>query len=288
MNLSASEVLVDAAIYNNQRVYIAYRSPALPGQTQPTCSILAVLTLSEGLPRPTLSLQLDTRIVSLSVDCADILVNTGQTVNRLTPDNQLIPHSTDCQALEDGEIIRSVAGTSGELYLLTYKPDTGYRIRTVTESGDESVVMLPVTADRQVIASLEVSGDWLHLLMIDSGFVIWQKYRIESLASALDDVRESQAILPENMTPAAITLITEKDVNSSTAIDQVFILGQDSYGQPQYSRLLTEDLTSTELTSSPVSRSGAKGMTGSSHWLLLLGAGATAIGAVTLRDQSFH
>ena len=280
-DLLPSGIIVDAAANHDNQVYVAYRSPVLPGQTQPVDSMLAMLTLSaEGQPQLVAAdfvMVPDDRITGLSVDGNDVLVNTRQSIYRLSEDNDLmiLPARYD---FSPNEVILSVAGSSVEHYLLTHEQDAGYRIRVVPESGVDASFMVTtpsgVTTSGQVTPSLKISGDWLHLLMIDGRSIIWRKYRLKTLASALDEAKESEAYaaLPQNITAAAITLIPDMVVDT----DQVFIMGENTSGQPQYFRLKSTDFT-------PL----LKGVHGIANWpwwgkvLLGTGTGLTGIALLT-------
>ena len=246
----SSGIVVDAAVNQDNRVYVAYHDPVLPGQTPPVDSMLAMLTLSEEGPSQLAAARVmatdDDRITGLSVDGNDVLVNTEKVIYRLSKANELIMVELD---VNPEEVIQSVAGNRRDLYLLTHEQDAGYRIRVVPESGADASFMVTtpsgVTTSKQVIASLKISGDWLHLLMIDNRSIIWRKYRLKTLASAPDEAKESDtyAALPQNITPAAITLIPDMVVDTGAGQDQVFIMGNNTGGLPQYFRLMPTDFT---------------------------------------------
>ena len=308
--LSPSGIVVAAAVNRGNRVYVAYHDPVLPEQTQPADSMLAMLTLLEGQPQLVAAdfvMAPDVRITSLSVDGNDVLVNTEQSIYWLPGgNNSMIPLASP--VLNPEEVIQSVARNRGDLYLLTHEQEAGYRIRVVPQSStaDSFMVTTPsgVTTSKQVIASLKISGDWLHLLMIDSRSIIWRKYRLDTLASAPDEALQSEAYaaLPRDITPAAIALIPDMAVASGAVQDQVFVMGQNPDNQPQYSRLMITDFTSPltlmpadstfPLTlmpadsTSPLNTSPGEGTHGISHWpwwgKALLGTGTGLTGMALL------
>ena len=258
-NLFPTGIVADAAVYHNNRIYMAYHPPDPAGQTPPVNSMLAMFYLLEGQPQLASNSELGYPVTSLSVDGNDVLINTGQVVYRLSRDNNPLLDVDGSHALRPGEIIQAVTGDSGNLYLLTHEMETGYRIRVLPESDIATFVTVTtssgITTGKQVIAALTVSENRLHLLLIDSSSVIWRKYSLEARANTLDQVEsESNAPLPRNITPAAIALIPERDVDKGTVQDQVFIMGNNPDGQPQYLRLTASDFTSSPNSSPDTER----------------------------------
>ena len=130
--LSGTDHVVEAVINRGDSIYLAFHAP----ETQPVNPMLAMLTLSNEQPSLAMALLMspNDRVVSLSVDEPDVLVNTGQAVYRLSGDNGLTV-SRGNHALRANETIQSVVGNNGDLYFLTHELDTGYRLRVVPAVG---------------------------------------------------------------------------------------------------------------------------------------------------------
>ena len=244
--LSPSGIVVDAAVSDGNNAYVVYHIPELSGQAQTL--MLGVFTLSGQQHVSSSVLGLD-RVVSLSIDGGQALVNTGQDVCRLPVANtgQLPDCDGDLSGL--GEVIQLVAGHSGDLYLLTYEEETGYRIRTVSKAGNRADFMVSIpggTRQNTITPTLKVIGQHLHLLLVNQDLIIWRQYPLTTLPEMFNDDWESEvtAPMPRNITPAAIALIPETDAGTGLEQEQVFILGHQA-GQPQYARLMATDFTAS-------------------------------------------
>ena len=248
--LSGTDHVVEAVINRGDSIYVAFHAP----ETQPVNPMLAMLTLSNEQPSPAMALLMspNDRVVSLSVDEPDVLVNTGQAVYRLSGDNGLTVGRGN-HALRANEAIQSVAGNNGDLYFLTHELETGYRLRVVPAVGAFASIMVTTSSglatSKPLITSLNISDGLLHLLVIDGSSVIWKKYKLEvlealeGLDNTPEEAQESEvlAILPPDISPTAITFIPEMDVNTDVVQDQVFVLGKRFNGLPQYARLQSSD-----------------------------------------------
>ena len=236
---SGSGIAIDAAASDGDNAYVAFHVPELSGQ------VLIALTLGgqQFVSSSVLGLG---RVVSLSIDGNRVLVNTGREVCRLPVDSGQEPEC-DRGLLNPGEEIRSVAGNSGDLYLLVHQEGAGYRIRTVSEAGygADFMIKIPSGASQGTITpTLKVIGQHLHLLLADQDLIIWRQYSLAALPEMFDENWESEvtAPMPRDITPAAITLIPETDAGAG--LEQVFVLGHLA-GQPQYARLMATDFTTT-------------------------------------------
>ena len=254
LSLSGTDPVVEAVINRGDSVYVAFHAP----ETQPVNPMLAMLTLLNGQPSPEVMFLMspDDRVVSLSVDEPDVLVNTGQAVYRLSDDNGLTVGRSN-YTLRANEAIQSVAGDNGDLYFLTHELETGYRLRVVPAAGASASFMVTtssgVATSKPLITSLNISDGLLHLLVIDGSSVIWKTYKLEVLGAlegldnTSEEAQESEVLttLPQDISPAAITFIPEMDVNTGAVQGQVFVLGQRFDGFPQYARLLPSDFMSS-------------------------------------------
>ena len=280
-DLSSSGIVADAAVYHDNRAYVAYH---LPGQTEPVNSILATFTLGEGQPQPASKSELDYQITGLCTDDdGDVLVKTGQNICQL--DSVM---SGDCpvsDVVETSEVIETVAGNNGDLYLLTYGKDDGYRIRTVPEVGYQTdfMVTIPSGSSERTITSLKVSGQYLHLLLTDRHSLVWRQYSLAALRMMFEEAWENEvaAPLPQDITPEAITLIPGREAGTE---DQVFILGYRAGMQPQYAQLKACDFT--PLPGSSPGTEAKKSKTGISDWpwwgQMLFGGGVSAVAVTAL------
>ena len=250
-DLSPSGIVVDAAVRDGNNAYVVYHIPGLPEQAQPL--MLAMFTLNGQQHVSSSILGLD-RVVSLSIDDSHILVNTAQDVCRLPVENTRQEPECDSDLPGLGEVIQSVAGDNGYLYLLTHEAEAGYRIRAISDVGDRADFMVSIpsgTSQGSITPALKIIGEHLHLLLVDQDLIIWRQYPLATLPEMFNDAWESEltAPMPKNITPSAITLIPGTDAGLEQ--DQVFVLGHNA-GQPKYVRLTAIDFTaSVNSTASP-------------------------------------
>ena len=247
-DLSLTGIVVDAAASDGDNAYVAYH---VPEQAQ---SLLAVFTLSGQQVVSSSTLGLD-RVAGLSIDDSYILLNTGQDICQLSVED--MGQGPECGGglLNPSEEIQTVAGDSGDLYLLVHQEEAGYQIRMVRGGSHLSsfVVSIPREATLSAITpTLKVIGRHLHLLLADQGLVIWRQYPLDGLPVMSSDVWESEATapLPRDITPTTLSLIPKAGQG------QVFVLGHEA-GQPRYVRLAAADF-------SPSSDAGTK--TGTDNW----------------------
>ena len=251
-DLSSSGVLVDAVANDGDTAYVAYR---VPGQAQ--SPMLAVFSLNGQQLVSSSPLALD-QVVGLSVDAGNssVLVNTGQGVCRLlvADTGQL----TDCgnDLTGQDERIVSVAGNGGDLYLLTYENEVGYRIKTVPEDGSRDFfgVWTARTGQGEIPPTLKVIGQYLHLLLVDKFgdrfLVVWRQYPLDALPVMFDDFGENEVLtaIPRDITPTGLSLIAGTGQQT-----EVFVLGHEA-GQPRYIRLAADVcMSSTDASNEAIS-----------------------------------
>ena len=294
-DLASSGVVVDAAVYHHGDFYVAYHPAESQGQANPIHSTLSKFTLFESRFETDTSqtLDLDYQVVNLFYDGDELFVNSGQSIYRLPATPATHPElELDGEfALGHGETIQSADRFGGDLYLLTHALENGYRIRIVPESGAATFLSVitssGITINKPVIATLKVSGEQLHLLIVDSGSVIWRKYRLDTIGKpASDDLpaSEAYAALPGNIRLAAITMIPGGIADQSTLDEQVFIMGQER-DQPSFLRLMPTDFV--PVVTSRVADEGG----GINNWPLWakasFGAGFAVTGVVALSAASY-